>query len=182
MFFRSVVIILILLLITSFTSCYYLDSDKKTDYGDFCKQMKKINPYLYDFFPKEDSKDNIVSSYWYYSDYDLIDSFYTIYLACEYGEEQYKNEYERLLEHCEEGMSDIDSSEFDYSNITIQHLVSYDSIFDTVYINSIYALFDNELKQIIYVAIFNKDDYSNVLNIPEKYLPKDYLQLNQTNQ
>ena len=176
--YRSIVVItLIVFLITSFVSCYQIQSDSENDYRIFCEQVKSIAPHLYDFLPKEEYEKYIVSSYWYYSDRDLFDSSYTIYLVCDYEEDLYEKEYNRLLEHFENGVGGIDVAEFNYRNITIQNFISYDALFDMISIDSIYALFDSNLKQVVYVAAFAEDDYSHVLNIPEKYLPNNFLEL-----
>ena len=77
-----------------FASCYHLDSEQPEDYESFRQNMQ--GKYVYDLLPPLEDTDCIQEAYLFYSDWDLLDSYYTIYINCLFTEEEYQAECERI--------------------------------------------------------------------------------------
>ena len=152
------------------TSCYHYKSDVSSDYGEFRIDMKSKAKGIYDFLPDLENEDVIKDVFMYYSDADLIDSFYTVYLNCQYSEEEYNKEKERL-EKVLKG-ANVDSNSFELPSIVADEYMNGEYPYNSVYMRYSYALFDEDEFRIIYVEFFDKELNGYSTNIPEEYLPK----------
>lgn len=151
------------------TSCYEVNTDQKTDYTEFRNEMQKKNDFIYQVLPILNDESVVEDVYLYYSDRDLLDSFYTVYLNCIFSEEKYTLEYERLQSLSgEEG----NILSFEYESIVFYYYMEFGSV-DMVDFS--YVLFDEDENRIVYVLIFEKGEEINIETIPKAYLPKEYL-------
>ena len=113
--------------------------------------------------------------YLYFSDYDLLDSFYTIYVSCISPETEYKAEQDRILSLYNEQDHTINSDSFKYESVVFNDILQTESeVVD--YLSYSYVLFDRDESKIIYVMLFTKDDISKIDHVPSEYLPKEYLE------
>ena len=173
-----------ILLILSFlcillTGCYRIDSKSQTDYPDFYKKMSTVMPTAYAMLPAPDSMESIDDIYLYYSDYDLIDSYYTIYLECSFTSDQYEIEKQRVTDNASQYDFTLYNSEsFSYDSVYINQCIEHDSSGFLV-IQISYTLFDNKNCKIIYVATFEEGTKSEwkTSYIPDKYLPGNLVDL-----
>lgn len=166
------------------TGCYYIESTNSNDYVMFYRKLEEIMPMTYSMLPALENIKNIDDIILYYSDYDLIDSYYTIYLECTFEQEQFKEEKQRLNDFVKESevaeIAIYDSNEFNYSSIYINQDIHSDTDdFAVIYVS--YVLFDDINNKIIYVDIFEEGGIANgrSISIPEKYLPRKLLELRQ---
>ncbi len=171
---KKLVSILLLLIATCIvlTGCYKINSNNKSDYPDFYDKLGKIMPETQSMFPSPDAMESIDDIYLYYSDYDLLDSFYTIYLECSFTSESFETEKQRVHNEC--GPALLNSDSFSYESEYIEQFIEQDSDnFTNIQLS--YVLFDKENNKIIYVATFEKAYESKLktVNIPHKYLPKE---------
>lgn len=169
---RILSIILILVVTLCFSACYKIDSNSKSDYSAFYDKMGSLLPESQSMFPIPEAMESIDDIYLYYSDYDLLDSFYTIYLECSFTSESFETEKQRVHDEC--GPSLLNSDSFSYESEYMEQYIEQDSNGFT-YIHISYVLFDEENNKIIYVASFEKAYESKLKtsNIPQKYLPKE---------
>ena len=176
--FISFLLVLSLLCI-SLTGCYQIDSNSTTDYPNFYKKMSTIMPTTYSSLPSPESIESIDDIYLYYSDYDLIDSYYTIYLECGFSSEKYELEKQRVIDNAKQyDFTLYDSDLFSYDSVYINQYIEYDS-YGFIAIQVSYALFDDENNKIIYVDTFEEGTKKECKTsyIPEKYLPSDLIDL-----
>lgn len=174
---KTFVFSLCLLILLCLTSCYHIDSNQRSEYFVFKEKMNKSNDIIYSLLPSLESEDYIEDIYMFYSDYDLLDSFYTVYLKCKFDEKEYKDEQKRITSvFNEEEFLVKDSDSFKYPSLM------YDSLFwsnekqvDMMRYN--YALFVEDTYSIIYVAIFDKETNGKSVNVPEEYLPKELVDI-----
>ncbi|MBR2724767.1 MAG: hypothetical protein IKB72_04955 [Ruminococcus sp.] len=169
---RILSIILILAVTLCFSACYKIDSNSKSDYSAFYDKMGSILPETQSMFPHPEVMESIDDIYLYYSDYDLLDSFYTIYLECSFTSESFETEKQRVHNEC--GPALLNSDSFSYESEYIEQFIEQDSdSFTNIQLS--YVLFDKENNKIIYVATFEKAYESKLKtsNIPSKYLPKE---------
>ncbi|MDD5923735.1 MAG: hypothetical protein PUC88_02970 [Clostridia bacterium] len=136
------------------TGCYQIDSKSKTDYSDFYKKMRTVMPTTYAMLPLPGSMESIDDIYLYYSDYDLIDSYYTIYLECSFSDEKYETEKQRVIDDAKQYDFTLYNSEtFSYDSVYVSQGIVQDSDgFLAIQIS--YTLFDDENSKIIYVDTF----------------------------
>ena len=177
---KTLCVIAVLLLICGMLSgCYQINTHNQSDYSAFYNKMETVMPATYEMMPAPDAMESIHDIYLFYSDYDLIDSYYTIYLECTFTPEQFEIEKQRLTECA--GQYDFslsDSDQFSYDSVCInQSITSNDDGFIAYQIS--YALFEAENNKIIYVDAFEegRSEQLRITNIPDAYLPSDLLSL-----
>ncbi len=175
----SIVVILVLVTCLIFTGCYHIDSHDINDYDSFMSKMNhKKHEYISKFFPKLEDTDCVNDMYLYYSDYDLLDSLYTVYLNCSYDDETYASEIQRLKNKF---ANYSDSISFDYEPVVIDE-AHIDNSSQSVYIRCTYALCNEKENQIVYVSIFQKAEIDIIKdNIPNEYLPKEIQNIKKIN-
>lgn len=172
-------LLVLLSLCISLTGCYQIDSKSKTDYPDFYEKMRTVMPTTYTSLPSPESIESINDSYLYYSDYDLIDSYYTIYLECSFSDEKYETEKQRVIDDAKQyDFTVYNSDSFSYDSVYINQCIQHDSD-EFIAIDISYTLFDDENNKIIYVDSFEEGTKSEwkTSYIPEKYLPSDLIDL-----
>ena len=169
-------LLVLLHLSITLTGCYQIDSKSKTDYPDFYKKMSTVIPDTHSMIPNPENVESIDDIYLYYSDYDFIDSYYTIYLECSFSAKNYEKEKQRVIDDAKQyDFTLYNSDSFSYDSVYINQYIEHNSDeFITIQIS--YALFDNEEYKIIYVDTFEEGIKSELktLNIPKKYLPTDF--------
>ena len=176
---RFTVLLVLLLLCTSLTGCYQIDSKSTTDYLAFYEKMSTIMPTSYASLPNPEDIETIDDIYLFYSDYDLIDSYYTIYLECSFSSEKYETEKQRVIDNVKQYDSTLYNSElFSYDSVYINQCIEHNSD-GFIAIQVSYALFDDENDKIIYVDTFEEGTKSEwkTSYVPEKYLPSDLIDL-----
>lgn len=167
------------LLCTSLTGCYKIDSKSKTDYPTFYEKMSTVMPTTYSSLPDPQDIESIDDIFLFYSDYDLIDSYYTIYLECDFSSEKYELEKQRVIDNAKQYDFTLYNSDlFSYDSVYIDQYIEYDS-YGFIAIQVSYALFDDENNKIIYVDTFEEGTKKECKTsyIPEKYLPSDLIDL-----
>jgi len=174
----SIMVCLIIILL--FTSCYHFESEHVNEYDEFYQNMQEKNDYIYGFLPLLEDNECIDDMYLFYSDRDLLDSYYTIYLNCKYSEKEYRNEEKRITElFVDEDLLVKNSDSFDYESLMYSNLFVRDSsgigIMDYQYV-----LFSESDFRIVYITFFDKELNGKSINIPEKYLPKELVDLRNT--
>ncbi len=148
-----------------FSGCYHIDSSEIDEYKSFVSEMEDKNQEICSFIPNFDGTDYIDDVYLYYSDYDLFDSLYAVYVNCSYDEKRYNQEIERL----NLSWNSKDANKNDFGSNAIVYESSNDV---NNYIRCTYAIHDDDNYQIIYVTIFSKGDFGHIVeNIPSEYLP-----------
>ena len=176
---KLICVLLVLSFCISLTGCYYIDTKKEADYPDFYNKMSSIMPTAYSMLPNPEDIESINDIYLYYSDYDLIDSYYTIYLECSFSSEKYETEKQRVIDDAKQyDFTLYDSDLFSYNSVYINQCIIHDSD-GFIAIQVSYALFDDENNKIIYVDTF--EEGTNIewktSYIPEKYLPSELIDL-----
>ena len=173
--FLSVLIALLLML--SLCGCYEIDSTNQDDYAAFYEKSDEI-ALVSDLLPLPENIESFDDILLYYSDYDLIDSYHTIYLNCNFSDENFETEKQRAIDYGNElsDFSFFNSDSFSYDSVLIYEPTTL--INDELHhIYTSYALFDDENNKIIYVMIF--EEGTGVLGksstIPDEYLPKELL-------
>lgn len=181
-------VFVLLILVLSISSCIDIDTDNKNNYEEFLNVMSSRSEYIYDIIPKLD-ENAIDDLYLFYSDKDLLDSFYSIYINCCYSDEDYESELLRISSLSDKYDFDTEkSNEFDLDakildyNIDISVYKSPIRLIQNSYILfshilCSYILFDDNSNRVVYVMIFEKDLDGKSLNIPEIYLPKKLVKL-----
>lgn len=171
-------ILLVLALLCIFLSgCYEIDSNEKTDYPQFYEKMRTVMPTTYAMLPAPECIESIDDIYLYYSDYDLLDSYYTIYLECSFVPETYSTEKQRIIDEAKQyDFAVYNADVFSYDSVYIDQSIEHDSD-GLLAIQISYVLFDSENSRIIYVDTFEEGrKYEwNTAHIPDKYLPKDLI-------
>ena len=136
-------------------------------------------PTTHSMLPNPENIESIDDLYLYYSDYDLIDSYYTIYLECGFSSDKYETEKQRVKDYAKQyDFTLINSDFFLYDSVYINQCIQHESDgFITIDIS--YTLFDDENNKIIYVDTFEEGKKSEwkTSYIPEKYLPNDLIDL-----
>ncbi len=175
----KIIIPLILVLVLTllvFHSCYHIDSSDVSDYKDFMSKMSDRNEIMYKFFPKLENTDCIDEIYLYFSDNYLFDSMYTAYVNCVYDDETYASEIKRLESRYGKfsNYSYEDSYEYDVTEEEESFTVyASHNGGETTSIRYLYALRNEEENRIVYVGIFQKCEIDIIKdNIPNEYLPK----------
>ncbi len=173
---------LCVMILLCMTSCYHFESNEKSDYNTFKEDLYKVNDYIYSYLPTIENDDVIDEVYLFYSDWDLLDSFYTTYVNCVYSEEEYQKEKDRLTELfaddqylSDEALTLNYPSLMHENSIDTSHGFLGDEVLDMMKLN--YVLFDEENFRIVYITIFDKELNSKSVNIPEEYLPKELVEL-----
>ena len=172
-------LLMLLVFCISLTSCYQIDSKSTTDYSGFYKKMSTVMPTAHSSLPNPEDIESIDDVYLFYSDYDLIDSYYTIYLECSFSSEKYETEKQRVIDDAKQyDFALYNSDLFSYDSVYINQCIEHDSN-GFIAIQISYALFDDENSKIIYVDTFEEGTKSewNTSYIPEKYLPSDLIDL-----
>ncbi len=173
------ILLVLLLLCVSLTGCYQIDSKNETDYQTFYEKMSTEMPTTYASLPDPQDIESINDIYLFYSDYDLIDSYYTIYLECDFSSEKYEVEKQRVIDDAKQYDFTLYNSDlFSYDSVYINQSIYHDSD-GFVSIQVSYALFDDESNKIIYVDTFEEGTKTEwkTSYIPEKYLPSDLIDL-----
>lgn len=163
----------------SLTGCYQIDSKSTTDYPGFYKKMSTVMPTTYDSLPSPESIASIDDIYLYYSDYDLIDSYYTIYLECSFSDETYEAEKQRVIDDAKQyDFTLFNSESFSYDSVYVNQCIQH-SPYGFIAIQISYALFDDDNNKIIYVDTFEEGTKSewNTAYIPDQYLPNELIGL-----
>ncbi len=70
------------------TSCYSLETVDSNEYISFLNKIKSSHPTNYGALPKLEDIGCIEEMYLYYTDKEIIDTMYTIYLNCVYGQDE----------------------------------------------------------------------------------------------
>ena len=164
-------ILVLCLTLLIFFGCYHIDSGNADDYAHFMSKMSDRNEIMYKFFPKLENTDCIDEVFLYYSDYDLFDSLYTVYVNCVYDDEAYASEIKRLESRYGKfsGYSYEDSYEYEVT----EEEESFSVFGQTTNMRYLYALRNPEENRIVYVGIFQKGEIDIIKdNIPNEYLPK----------
>jgi len=170
----AVSIVSLLSMMASLTACYYCDTTQFEDYGRFREEMQKMGKQLDVFLPALESDEPVEDMYLFYSDRDLIDTYYTVYLNCRYTEEKYRQEEERIvLLFNDEDLLIKNSESFGMDSLMYGEGCFGDA--DGIILDYMYVLFDEAEQQIVYIAFFDKELYGKYTNIPEKYLPKELI-------
>lgn len=122
-----VLYLVLLLLCISLTGCYQIDSKSKTDYSDFYEKMSTVMPTTHAALPSPNCIESIDDIYLYYSDYDLIDSYYTIYLECSFSSEKYETEKQRVIDNAKQyDFTLYNSDSFSYDSVYINQCIQWD--------------------------------------------------------
>lgn len=157
------------------TGCYEIDTHDPADYPGFYREKRTD----FEMLPAPDAIASIEDVYLFYSDYDLLDSYYTIYLACSFTPEQFEAEKQRLTDYAGQiDFSLTNADVFAYDSVYINQVVESSSDGFLAFLVS-YALFDAENNRIIYVEAFEKGTNAQwkTAYIPDAYLPSDLLDL-----
>ena len=173
------VLLVLLLLCTSLTGCYQIESKSTTDYPAFYEKMSTVMPTTYSSLPNPEDIETIDDIYLFYSDYDLIDSYYTIYLECSFSSEKYETEKQRVINNAKQyDFTLYNSNFFSYNSVYINQYIEHDSD-GSVAVQVSYSLFDDENDKIIFVDTFEEGIKSEwkTSYIPEKYLPSNLIDL-----
>lgn len=168
-------------IILLFCGCYKIDSTSSQDYANFYKKSDEIALQC-DFLPLPENVKDFEDVLLYYSDYDLLDSYHTIYLNCNFTDENFQTEKQRALNYGENyDFTVYNSDSFALDSIYINTLDCEQKELHHIYIS--YVLFDDKNNKIIYVMIFEEGDKNRsggVFNkssaIPDEYLPKELLE------
>ena len=174
---RMLFCIAILLSVTcAFTACYYCETTEPEEYVAFYNQMKNANTQLDVFLPPLENDDPIDDMYLFYNGRDLIDTYHTVYLNCHYTEEVYHQEKERMVQFCnDENLLIKDSNSFDMPSLMYGEGFFGDTT--SMILDYTYVLFDEAELRIIYITFFDKEINGEYTNIPEEYLPKELINL-----
>lgn len=169
----------ILSIVLGFTlpGCYFQDADNSEEYSSFLQEIEEKNDTIYSILPKNDKIDFVQDVYLYYSDFDMIDSLYSIYVNCIYEQDTYVEETQRVLEvtnQWEFVKENVDS--FDYNSIVINQYLDFDDS-QIGMMDYSYVLFDDNDYRIVYVFILEKELNGMSMNIPNEYLPKEVVSL-----
>ncbi len=169
-----------LFLALSLCACYEIDSTDSSDYAAFYEKSSELSLQC-DFLPLPTNIESFDDILLYYSDYDLIDSYHTIYLNCNFTDKNYEIEKQRALDYGKNyDFTIYDSDSFNLNSIYINTLDCNQTELHHIYIS--YILFDDASNKIIYVMIFEEGNstqdssvFSKSSNIPNEYLPKELL-------
>lgn len=159
------------------SSCYYQNTDIIKEYSSFLRKIDEKDKSMYSLLPKNDKMDYIQDIYLYYSDFDMMDSMYAIYVNCLFEQNMYIKETQRILEITEQWdfvEENVDS--FDYDSVVIDQVFYFDNL-NMGLMNYSYVLFDDNNSRIVYVFIFEKQLDGMSMNIPSDYLPKEIVAL-----
>lgn len=177
LFFIIVCLGFVLLFVTG----YHFESTQTVEYNAFHQDMQEKNEYIYKLLPVLKDDKYIEDMYLFYSDRDLIDSYYTVYLNCRYSEKEYRTEKTRISELFEsDGYLIKNSSLFNYESLMGTHRFFHDSS-DVDLMNYEYVLFSESDYRIVYVTFFDKELNGKSINIPKMYLPKELISLRNEN-
>ena len=155
----------LLLCIVAFVlnSCYFIETTNAKRYAAFYAKMEEADPITCKWLPDPEGL-QIEDMYLFRSDYDLLDTFYMVYVNCVFDDVSYQTEKDRqysLARYNE--FATYNLLAFDYESI------AYDVDLDTSKKHMDYVLFDDAENRIVYVfAFFMNNQYEN---IPAKYLP-----------
>lgn len=176
-FIRSLLILSVFCI--SLTGCYQINSKSHADYPDFYEKMSTVMPATYSMLPNPEDVKSIDDMYLYYSDYDLLDSYHTIYLECSFSSEKYETEKQRIIDDAKQYHFTLyNSDSFSFESVYINQVLEHNSD-EFIAIQISYALFDDENNKIIYVDSFEEGTKSvwKTAYIPDKYLPSDLISL-----
>ncbi len=160
-----------------FTSCVYVNTTDGSEYTSLLADMKNTSKSVYSFFP-EVADDCIDDLFLYYSDYDILDSVYSIYVNCEFTKEQYNAEKERVRELMSqwENLLEEDTDSFAFPSLSLERMLEFNNSQAGV-VRYKYVLFNEIENRIVYVMIFEKELYGKSCHIPDDYLPKELVAL-----
>lgn len=167
-----------LLIVVLFRSCYHQETENTQDYYAFRQEMQDKSKTIYDMLPALNDEDCIEDMYLFYSDWDFIDSFYTVYLNCQYSEQEYKNEEMRIAALFSDEQVLVKNSDlFDYPSLMHRDYFDFDLNGMIGMMTYEYVLFDESEFRVVYVTLFDKELNGKSTNIPEEYLPKELNEL-----
>lgn len=124
--------------------------------------------------PVPDSYSRIDDIYLYYSDYHLLDSYYTIYLECVFAPEKFEAEKQCVIDDAKQFFTLYNCDAFFYDSVYVSQGINHrEDGFLAIHIS--YVLFDAQNHKIIYVDTFEEgiDVAWKTAYIPDKYLPSD---------
>ena len=158
-------------------SCSQYEVEKSEEYKEFHQKMEKMKNPMFEIFPSLENEDCIDDMYLFYSERDLIDTYYTCYLNCIYDEEAYCREVKRITEvFTNEDLLKKNSESFEYESLSYSGDLTQD-IDGVSYMRYEYVLFIESEYRIVYITFFDKELYGKSVNIPEQYLPKELVDL-----
>lgn len=179
MYKRKLGVLTFCLIIAVFlTSCYHFESNQTTEYQEFYQKLKENKKQIYNFFPIINDKESIQEVYLFYNDRDLIDTYYTIYLNCNFSKDDYQKEKDRIAKLFEDKDLLVENSDsFEYESLMYDSTLYPSKYGDIDLMSYEYALFLEDEQRIVYVAFFDKELNGKSINIPKEYLPKELLEL-----
>ena len=158
------------------TSCYRVTAKQADDYDMFREEMKEEYEPIYEFLPDISDKNCIEDLYLYYTSENGGHSYYTVYLNCIYSDEEYEKEEKRLnARFSDVGSYRINTDSFEYESI------SYDGYMSWSHVIYEYILFEKESSRIVYVNLLEDQIHGRSINIPDEYLPKELIEVRETN-
>ena len=171
------IIAIILSMVFLLTGCYKLESENLAEYSEFRNKMQKTETYIYNFLPDNKTVSTFDDLYLFYNSRDLIDNYHTIYLNCTFSKENFQLEKERISALFSDLEYRIENSEsFDCESLMYENTLIYDSTESGLFEYEYVLFFEDELK-IVYVTFFDKKIHGNSTNIPQEYLPKELVTL-----
>ena len=178
-FYRPLLLVLAIAIATMFFGCYYVESREFEDYNSFLTDMELKAKDIHSFLPKLENDKFVDDMYFRFTEYDIFDSTYIVYLKCTYDAETFNKELQRLKS--EYPLAE-NSDSFDYNAIAIEgendvyHFNSESTDNENIYAKYTYALYDESTAQIVYITIRTKGENKMLIdNIPSQYLPKEII-------
>ena len=174
---KCILTVICLSIVILLASCAQYEVEQQDEYKEFYQKMEKKKNRMFEFFPSPENQDCIEDMYLFYSERDLIDTYYTCYLNCKYDEEEYCREEKRITElFTDENLLIKNSESFEYESLSYSEQLDHD-ILGVSYLRYEYVLFIESEYRIVYITFFDKELYGKSVNIPEQYLPKELVDL-----
>ena len=172
---KSFVLFLIICMVVCLSGCYHVETTDTEQYNDFYQYMQAKNTSIGNNLPEPSDAFTVEDAYLYYSDWDLLDSMYTVYVNCVYTTEYYeqaKDEAYAISRMWGDPVSN--SSSFDCESVVAP---PYNEIYSGGERHGTYILFDDAERRIVYVKVFDDAVKAKSKNIPEEYLPKEWREI-----
>ena len=168
---KSGFLVLVICMAVLLTGCYHIETTDVQKYSEFYQQMNEQGHSIGRNIPKPTDTLNIEEMYLYYSDWDLVDSMYTVYVNCTYTAEEYEQAKDAAYATAIKWEAPKnDSSSFDCESIVGDQLNEISRGGTNQYC---YILFDDADRRIVYVDLFEDALKRTSKNIPQEYLPKE---------
>ena len=164
-FKKRYILLMLLLCVVALilNGCYYIETTNVKRYAAFYAEMEEADPIMHTWLPDPEDL-QIEDMYLFRSDYDLLDTFYTVYVNCVFDDVSYQTEKDRQYSLARyDEFATYNLLAFDYESI------AYNVSLDKSKKHIDYILFDDAENRIVYVFAFFMDDRYE--NIPAKYLP-----------